>query len=248
LVAAVAKAAEGFLAAERLRADARLVRRYYDRYGTTSRRFTGVVAASGRVVQAEPSDWLGSRVDGIRSVGSWPQLDGTSIAAEPLGEGFVVWREGRAQPRAARVSVKVLGRDQATVVLPGGAQRELHLRHSEIVALRALHPDGLTARALAELLYGAAEREKTVRPDRAAAEPTAGRGAQPALSACPAHARRRRAGRSGHDAHVLETAAAPVRRAGHRRRGRPARGPGQATSVQRASSAGSFSVLGVLLE
>jgi hypothetical protein len=165
LVAAVAKAAEGFLAAERLRADASLVRRYHDRYAAKSRRFTGVVSASGRVVHADPPDWLGARVDGTWGAGSWPQRDGTSIVAEPLGEGFVVWREGRAQPRAARVSVKVLGRDQATVVVPGGAQRQLRLRHSEIVALLALHPDGLTVRALAKLLYGSAEREKTVRPE-----------------------------------------------------------------------------------
>ena len=165
LVAAVAKAAEGFLAADRVRADASLVRRYHDRYGAKSRRFTGVVAASGRVLHAEPPDWLGTRVDGIWGAGSWPQPDGTSLAAEPLGEGFVVWREGRAPPRAARVSVKVLGRDRATVVVPGGAERQLGLRHSELVALLALHPDGLTVRALAELLYGSAEREKTVRPE-----------------------------------------------------------------------------------
>lgn len=161
LVTAVASAAEGWLAVESRRADEALVHRYWKQCGT-ARRFSAAVTASGRVVVAQPSEWLARRVEVVPDAGDWPQPDGSSLRAEPLGRGFLVWREGRPRPRRSRLTVAVLGRRQATVVAAGQRQ-SLHLRHSEIIALLALNPTGMTVRELARALYGAEGHEGTVR-------------------------------------------------------------------------------------
>ena len=46
-----------------------------------------------------------------------------------------------------------------------GHQQRLHPRHSEIIALLALNPAGMTMRELAHALYGNADREATVRAE-----------------------------------------------------------------------------------
>jgi hypothetical protein len=166
LVAAVARATEGWLAAERHRADQRLLSRYRERWGTQLGRFTAVVAASGRVLLSDPPDWLGASVEVALGSGRWLQPDGTTIEAEPLDDGFVVWRAERSRPRLRRrrASVAVLGRDRATVVIDG-RRLELRLRHSEIIALLALSPTGMTVRELALELYGTVGHEATVRAE-----------------------------------------------------------------------------------
>jgi hypothetical protein len=175
LIAAVARCAEGWLAAERHRADERLLSRYRERWGTQQRSFTAVVTSSGRVLRADPPGWLGASVKAVPGCDRWPQPDGTTIYAQPLGDGFVVWLEGRdrPQPRRARVSVAVLGRDRAAVVIDR-RRLELRLRHSEIVALLALNPQGMTVRDLALELYGTAERQATVRAEVARLRPLLG--------------------------------------------------------------------------
>jgi hypothetical protein len=166
LVAAVARAAEGWLAADRHRADALLVSRYRERCGTPARSFTAVVAPSGRVLLSDPPGWLGASVEVVRGSDRWSQPDGTTIDAQPLDDGFVVSRTGRGRPRlcGTRVTVGVLGRDRAAVII-GGRRVELRLRHSEIIALLALNPTGMTVRELARELYGAEERQATVRAE-----------------------------------------------------------------------------------
>lgn len=164
LVAAVARAAEGWLAVERRRADELLLRRYREQCGTRPRRFSAVVTGSGRVVFCEPLEWLGRRVELVPGTDRWPQADGTVLEVQPLDDGFVVWRGGRPRPRRPRATVAVLGRERASVAIAGRRQ-ELHLRHSEIIALLALNPAGMTVRELALALYGTAEREATVRAE-----------------------------------------------------------------------------------
>jgi hypothetical protein len=164
LVSAVATAAEGWLAAERRRADALLVGHYRERCGARPRPFSAVIAASGRVVHAEPPDWLRQPVAVVSGASTWTQSDGATIEAEPLGDGFLVWRAGRPRPRAAPLSITIAGRDRAVV----GTSRdrvELNLRHSEIVALLAAHPAGMTVRELARALYGSEAPLATVRAE-----------------------------------------------------------------------------------
>lgn len=175
LVAAVARCAEGWLAGERHRSDEQILRRYRERWGTRRHSFTAVVASSGRVLLSDPPGWLGASVEAVPGCELWPQGDGTTIQAQPLGDGFVVWRAGRAhpQPRRTRVSIALLGRSRAAIAID--RQRlELRLRHSEILALLALDRKGMTVRELALELYGTAERQATVRAEIARLRPLLG--------------------------------------------------------------------------
>jgi len=165
LVAAIARTAEAWLGADRRSADDALVEAYHREYGTKRQRYCAVVNGSGRVVHCEPAEWLGPRVEVSVGVDRWPQPDGTMLCARPLGDGFVVGREHQPQPRQQRISVSVLGRDRALMTAAARARRELQPRHSEIVALLALHPQGMTVRELAQGLYGDAAREATVRAE-----------------------------------------------------------------------------------
>jgi GAF domain len=174
LVASVARCAEGWLAAERQGADERLLSLYRERWGS-QRCFTAVVTSSGRVLACDPPGWLGARVDAAPDQDRWPQPDGSTIHAQPLDCGFVVWRAGgvRPQPHRRRASVAVLGRNRAAVSIDR-RRFELRLRHSEIIALLALHPQGMTVRDLALELYGTAERQATVRAEVARLRPLLG--------------------------------------------------------------------------
>jgi hypothetical protein len=175
LVSAVARCAEGWIAAERRRADEQLLSRYRERWSMQRGRFSAVVASSGRVLRSDPPGWLGASVEIVPGCDRWPQPDGATIHAQPLGNGFVVWRAGGARPlpRRTRMSVSVLGRDRAAVVVDR-RRLELRLRHSEIVALLALNPQGMTVRDLALELYGTAQRQATVRAEIARLRPLLG--------------------------------------------------------------------------
>jgi hypothetical protein len=175
LVAAVARCTESWLADERNRADEQLLTRYRERWGERRRGFTAVVASTGRVLHSDPPGWLGASVEAVPGRDRWPQPDGTTIHAQPLDDGFVVWRAGsaRPQPRRTRVTIAVLGHDRAAVVVDR-RRLELRLRHSEIVALLALNPQGMTVRDLALELYGTAQRQATVRAEIARLRPLLG--------------------------------------------------------------------------
>lgn len=58
----------------------------------------------------------------------------------------------RTRPDHCGTLLEVTGRDQGLLTL-AGRQLELSVRHSEILVLLALHPQGLSAGELAELLY-----------------------------------------------------------------------------------------------
>jgi hypothetical protein len=177
LVTAVARAAEGWLAAERHRVEARLVDLYRERRRKGKQGPTAVISESGRVLQSDPSDWLGPCVDVLPGSDSWLQPDGTTIRREPLGTGFIVWPDGSRQAHDARsrqrMTVAVLGRDRATVLVDG-RPLALRSRHSEIIALLSLSPGGMTVRDLALALYGTSGHNATVRAEMARLRPLVG--------------------------------------------------------------------------
>ncbi len=81
----------------------------------------------------------------------------------PLGEGRLLvpsWAPRRPPRPSFRIGL--LGTARATFTDPGGTHY-LSSRHSEIVALLALHPEGLNARDLAAMLFGGDGHEVTVR-------------------------------------------------------------------------------------
>ena len=86
-----------------------------------------------------------------------------------------------AEERADEISVSVAGRARALVTSPRG-QLQLNLRHSEILALLAANPEGMTVRDLALALYGSAEAAGTVRAELTRLRRRLGPDVVPALS------------------------------------------------------------------
>jgi hypothetical protein len=154
---------EAWLAAERRYAAEMLARRFGSGPGSQGPPFRAVVSATGRVVHADPPKWLESpvRIAGRSGV---VQGDGAQVEAEPIEDGYLVWRGDEGRPRGDQVSVAIGGRARAVVTTARG-RTELNLRHSEILALLALHPEGMTVRDLALGLYGSTEPTATVRAE-----------------------------------------------------------------------------------
>lgn len=63
----------------------------------------------------------------------------------------------RTAPESARASLRVLGRDRALLEVAGDGIEtvaELGARHTELLLVLAIHPEGLSAERLSELVYG----------------------------------------------------------------------------------------------
>lgn len=92
--------------------------------------------------------------------------DGSAAALHPLGDGTLVLpaRPGRGRPRVTASRLELRGHERATFTTPTATHR-LTVRHSELAALLALHPGGLDAHTLSELLYGERGHEVAVRAE-----------------------------------------------------------------------------------
>jgi transcriptional regulator of acetoin/glycerol metabolism len=167
LVAAVARVVEDRLAAERASRDERLKALYLDRVARGVRERTALVTRAGRVLAASPRGWLGSRIRLPKGEGLTLPT-GEQVLAEPIrgAADAILIRAGRRVARRPRpkLAVQALGHRRAVVELDGDTF-ELSPRHSEIVALLAAHPEGLTSRELAHELYGPGGKRVTVRAE-----------------------------------------------------------------------------------
>ena len=168
LVCAVARAVEAHLAQQAQRRDERLKSAYVERVALTTRRRSALVTADGRVVMSLPSGWMRDRLQipadgGVVSVS--PEID---VIADPIddGRGHILWQIASRRAVAPRpeLTLQTLARANGSVSLLG-ERTELGLRHSEILVLLALNPQGLSGRELAVQLYGTAERRVTVRAE-----------------------------------------------------------------------------------
>jgi hypothetical protein len=144
--------------------------RILTRFAQHTARHGGPAAAlspSGRVLAATPARWMSGHVDVPADRDEQLLGEGTAaVVAHPLGEGtlLVPAKAARRRPRASPTRLTLLGSDRAKLATHGTTRR-LTARHSEIVALLALHPDGLGARELAQLLYGERGHEVSVRAE-----------------------------------------------------------------------------------
>ena len=86
----------------------------------------------------------------------------TAVAS--AAEAWLAAERRGAEERADTVSIAIAGRARALVTTPRG-RLEMNLRHSEILALLAANPAGMTVRDLALALYGSAEPAATVRAE-----------------------------------------------------------------------------------
>lgn len=79
-------------------------------------------------------------------------------------EAWLAAERRGVEERAGEVSVAIAGRARAIVATSRG-RLEMNRRHSEILALLASNPEGMTVRDLALALYGSAEPGATVRAE-----------------------------------------------------------------------------------
>lgn len=168
LVQLAARLVQGQLRTEMLERDAQILGLFADhtaRHGGPA----AAVSRSGRVLAATPAAWTGGRIelgqdDAVE--GEVRLADGTNATVHPLGDGALIRPLGRpANPRRSpAVRFEMLGHDRVQL-LTAITRRLLTARHGELVVLLELHPEGIDARSLAELLYGEPGHETAVRAE-----------------------------------------------------------------------------------
>jgi hypothetical protein len=88
--------------------------------------------------------------------------DGRLGELEALGgDGAILWLSGRSRARSARLRLRLLGPDTGAQMLAGQCERGL--RSLEVLALLAMHPEGMTSEQLALALYGGRGKAVTIR-------------------------------------------------------------------------------------
>ncbi|RDI54495.1 GAF domain-containing protein [Nocardia mexicana] len=168
LVTAAARLAEAHLADLYRRRDAEARTRYVDRISARSPDWNALLSVDGRVLHAEPAGWLPTIWPGALVEGPATLPDGRPVVLERLSQtGMFAVRAPRRGVLDTRVAhVTALGRDRALLDLDG-AVHQLSARHSELVVLLLAHPEGITAAALAEQVYGSGGKVVTVRAELA---------------------------------------------------------------------------------
>lgn len=173
LVATAARLAESRLEVEMRRRDERFRERYLPHLA--GMRGAALVTATGRILAGGPDGWRGRRL-AVPEPGATITLpDGRAMFAEPLGEVYLLRpHAGRAAARPAGPASRAEGGPLLALTLLGadppvarvdGRPVPLTLRHAEILALLALHPQGLTGDRLSWLLYGDEGTPGTVRAE-----------------------------------------------------------------------------------
>jgi hypothetical protein len=155
-VVATALAVEAYLRSEMQERHFRLRSRYGDRIACGGPR--ALVTATGRVLTEQPEDWLGDERLPVSPGGGELLLpSGVHAFAEPVGheEAYIVRNLESTKPGRPRrwVKLRLLGRDRAVIELAGRTMR-LTPRLTEVVALLASRPKGITSEELAADLYG----------------------------------------------------------------------------------------------
>jgi hypothetical protein len=170
LVQLAARLAEQQLRTEMLERDARILGLFAE-HAAHHGGPAAALSPSGRVLAAigaggQPNPWATGRIEIPADASEVALRDGTEAAIHQLGEGTLMLpsRPARSRPRTTPSRLELLGKDRATLTTPTATHR-LTARHSEIVALLSLHPDGLDARALSRLLYDEAGHEVAVRAE-----------------------------------------------------------------------------------
>jgi hypothetical protein len=164
LAVATAQAVEAHLRCVMQDNDQRLRSKYEQRI-TTGGAQRALVMPSGRVIHGDTDGWTGGERLVLPAGGGELVLpSGVPAFAEPVGheEAFVLSRLDRAAKPGATLRLTLLGHDQATVEV-AGRPTQISRRHSEIVALLAARPPGMTTEELAADLYGDAGQPGTVR-------------------------------------------------------------------------------------
>jgi hypothetical protein len=153
---ATAHAVESYLRFAMQERDLRLRSRYGD--PGAGGHEAALVTATGRVLADEPLDWLGSeRLVLPPGGGELVLRTGVRAFAESVGheEAYIVRNveSKHSESFRPRVKLRLLGRDRAVIDINGDTVT-LSRRHTELLALLASHPVGMTSEELAADLYG----------------------------------------------------------------------------------------------
>jgi transcriptional regulator of acetoin/glycerol metabolism len=126
-----------------------------------------VVNAAGRVLLSTPSGWLSGKLH-LNCDGTFAREPAEPLSLEALdgGAGYLVRpaRDGEDRSEKAALHLQALGRSRAEAQL-GRAEFRLTQRHSEIVAILAMRPEGVTDHELMLGLYGETRSGVTVRAE-----------------------------------------------------------------------------------
>jgi hypothetical protein len=163
LAALAALAAETVLQLRSLKVAERL-RERWDTATSGRRTPSALLDRNGFVIAARGMGKLPSRleltVDNDECTTALP--GGHAGEVEPLPDGgAILWLRRRPRPRPARLRLQLLGHD-ASVQL-GAGRRERGLRSLELLAVLAMHPEGMTTEQLALALYGERGKAVTIR-------------------------------------------------------------------------------------
>jgi hypothetical protein len=157
LVSAAAGMAEDALRLKRAADEDRMRTAYLERTARLGRHRSAMVGRDGRVLIANPAGWVSGAVTLPDGGGAVTLPDGRQALAEPLEDGgHLLWGvTGRAhKPSRASLRLELLGRQGLTARVGSEPTIKLGERQGEILALLALHPDGLTGEQLTFELYG----------------------------------------------------------------------------------------------
>jgi transcriptional regulator of acetoin/glycerol metabolism len=125
-----------------------------------TRRLIGVIDVTGGAEAATPQAQL--LVDAAARA-----VEGELLVARLRSRAAAPPRAVRRRAVPQRAMLRVLGRDRALLEVASESAehiRELSARHAEILLMLAVHREGLSADALAELVYGAGGTD-TLRPE-----------------------------------------------------------------------------------
>jgi hypothetical protein len=165
-VVATAHAVESHLRSEMQERDFRLRSRYGDLIAGAEQR--ALATASGRVLSDQPQDWLGGeRIVLPPGGGELILPSGVRAFAEPVGheEVYIVRNVDSTNASARpRVKLRLLARDRA-LIEQNGETATLTRRLTEVLALLASRPNGMSSEELAADLYGDDGRPGAARVD-----------------------------------------------------------------------------------
>lgn len=123
-----------------------------------------LVAPNGMVVLSQTPSAPGARIQLPGKDGGIVILDGRPAFAEPVAGGFVLWPTGEEPVTGGSLRIRTLGCSAATLTIDG-RDVALSRRHSEILVLLALRPQGLTDAEVAAELYGIDGRPVSARAE-----------------------------------------------------------------------------------
>jgi GAF domain len=163
LAALAALAAETALHVRALEAAERL-RERWETTMSVRRTPSALLDGNGWVIAARGMGELPNRleltVNGDRQTTTLP--DGRHAEMEPLEcGGAILWLRRRSPARPSRLRLHLLGQDARAEMNTG--RRERGLRSLELLALLAMHPEGMSSEQLALALYGERGKAVTIR-------------------------------------------------------------------------------------